>query len=289
MAKKEFDSISYALVDLFEHDDHHDSELFHESTKLTRATYGRMRRRVGLIQNDLDLIIMMSRSWKTYTGFPRATLPPAELGAMSAEEALRTRRSQVGRFAGGPITAAQLSAILRYSYGFTAQVELPRPGEAMRLRAAPSGGGLYPLEIYPVVFDVDGFAPGVYHYRVVDHSLEELRRCPAREEFLEKGLCAYPELMKTAAVVLAISAVLPRTMTKYLFRGYRFLSYDVGALTQNLYLTGTALGLGTVAIGGFYDDEVGAYLDLDNVDEQVMLLFAFGQPGPAVPDANGKQ
>jgi putative peptide maturation dehydrogenase len=39
---------------------------------------------------------------------------------------------------------------------------------------SPSGGGLHPVEAYLVVQNVEGVAPGLYHYPALDHALEPL-------------------------------------------------------------------------------------------------------------------
>jgi len=77
-------------------------------------------------------------------------------------------------------------------------------------------------------------------------------------------------------VILVMTMMFRRNLSKYLFRGYRFIMNDVGAVTQNLYLTGTALKLGTCALGGFMDDELGTLLGIDNVEEAVALCFVLG-------------
>ena len=282
MKVHELDPLTYSLVDVFTDDDHSAAEIYWESTKLTRENIAVLAQRVNQITTDSGLVRMMAKAWKSYEGAPRIALPPPSLGTMTVEEAMRRRRSTSsgpGIYSGAPITLHDLGAILRFSYGPTKAIESVRaPGEKMYLRAAASAGGLYPLEIYPLVFNVDGCPPGVYHYAIVDHALEILSPRPCRADFVRTT--SYQDLASTAAVMIVITAVFPRTLSKYLFRGLRFLLNDVGALLQNLYLAGTALGLGTCAIGGFFDDEVGRLVGIDNVDENVVICFAAGQNVP---------
>lgn len=279
MKESDLDALTYSIVDLFEKDDYSTSEVFHESTKITRRNYAELSRRSDFIQRDPNLVLMMSRAYKTYAGHEKLALPRASLGDMTLEDALRRRRSHVGKYTGEPITLEQLGATLRYSYGPTFAVESRMfPGEKIHYRSAASAGALYPLEIYPLVFNVTGCEPGIYHYNVLEHSFDVLRRTSPLDDFLK--LTTYYDLSRTSAAMLVITAVMPRTIAKYLFRGYRFVSYDVGVLLQNLYLTTTAQELGACAVGGFFDDEVGKLIGTDNVDEVVTMLFSIGRLPP---------
>lgn len=122
-----------------------------------------------------------------------------------------------------------------------------------------------------------GIEPGLYHYRPIEHSLELIRSGDLRAQFA--GLSSYQGLCLTSSVALVLTSVLKRTMSKYQHRGYRFAMYDCGALTQSLYLSGTAMGLDTCALGGIYDDEVAAFLGVNPVDEPVQLGFLLGPRG----------
>lgn len=261
-----------------------DAETYHEHTKLNRLNNRPLGGRVSTILNDPALFRLMVQSRKAYPACERVQLPREGLGGMKLEDALFRRRSQTGRYGGKGISLEQLASILRGAYGPTRAMPIDgSPGELMYLRATPSAGGLYPAEVYPVVFDVAGLPAGVYHYDPQTNGLDVLDRLPA-QELKAKVLprIASHDFNEDIAVLFAITAVMPRTMAKYLFRGYRFLLYDVGALVQSLYLTATALGLGTCAVGGFFDDEVGEVLEIDNVEENVMLLFSVGEATPGL-------
>jgi SagB-type dehydrogenase family enzyme len=267
------------MVDFFEQDDTADSYVFHENTKVTRRNYGELSRRNEAMMRDPQFLLMSSRAWKRYDGAEKHPLPVPSLDEVSLGDAIRRRRSQIGGYSGASISLDQLGGLLRYSYGTTRYHESKAfPGEKLYFRAAASAGGLYPLEIYPMVFNVDGLEPGIYHYGVVNHELARIRRGSVLDELL--AVTTYHDLASTCSVMFAITAVFPRNLSKYLFRGYRFVCHDVGVLLQNFYLVGTGLGLATCAVGGFFDDEVGHLLDVDNVDENVMMLFSVGQlPG----------
>src|SRR6185295_15331738 len=69
-------------------------------------------------------------------------LPQAPL-----DQALRAR-SSCRRFAGEPIDRAELGTLLHAAYGVLDAIDLA--GEFC-VRPVPSGGGLYPLELYALV------------------------------------------------------------------------------------------------------------------------------------------
>jgi putative peptide maturation dehydrogenase len=58
---------------------------------------------------------------------------------------------------------------------FAAQAEVRISADTVFLKKnVPSGGGLHPIECYLIVQNVEGVAPGLYHYQAVEHALEPL-------------------------------------------------------------------------------------------------------------------
>jgi len=280
---EKFSPVSYALVDYFEEDDHSESETFHEFTKLTRTNVSVISRRVEQIKADPGLMDMMSRSWKTYPGARTVPLPEFHRPSVSFADVVLRRRSvsTKGRdFHGGPITLEQLGGLITLAYGPTSRMRTPTGGE-QHLRATASAGALYPTELYVAAFDVTGLEPGLYHVRTVEHTLELVRPGDLRAQFA--GTSSYESLCASASAAIVMTSVLRRTLSKYQHRGYRFALYDAGALTQSLYLAGTAVGLETCAVGGIYDDEVAEFLGVSPVDEPPQLAFLVGPAGPDEP------
>ena len=56
------------------------------------------------------------------------------------------------------------------------------------LRTAPSARALYPVETYLVVHSVEGIEPGVYHYAVERHELDQLKVGDFRAEAAKAAL-----------------------------------------------------------------------------------------------------
>ena len=185
---------------------------------------------------------------------------------LTVEKAIANRRSQRD-FTGETMSLAELSHLLYYSSGITDK----RQG----LRAAPSAGATYPIEVYAIVNNVEGLAKGTYHYLIESHELELLREGDFRNEMSRAAL--QERMFKQANVIVALSAVFQRTQRRYRERAQRYICFEAGHIAQNTYLVATSLGLGACAIGAFYDDEFNRLLGLDGKNESVLYLLAVGK------------
>jgi len=182
-------------------------------------------------------------------------LPKAKTkGVMSLEEAIYVRRSRRSWRKDAKIPLRHVAQILWAAQGITNWEE--------GFRAAPSAGATYPLEVYVVVRKngVEGLNKGVYHYDPYKHCLVKTLDNDVTYELMEASLGQY--WVGTAPINLVIVAEYARTTRFYGDRGYRYVHMEVGHVGQNIYLQAEALGLGTVAIGAFYDNEVRRILGL---------------------------
>jgi SagB-type dehydrogenase family enzyme len=163
---------------------------------------------------------------------------------VSLEEALLKRRS-IREYANLPLTLEDVSQLLWAAQGITAE---------WGGRTAPSAGALYPLEVYLAVGNVENLAAGVYKYKPERHELVKVRDDDVRGELAEAALGQ--NFVMEAAIDIVIAAVYERTTKKYGDMGVRYTHMEAGHAAQNIYLQATALDLGMVTIGAFYDDRV---------------------------------
>lgn len=197
-------------------------------------------------------------------GAEKEILLPAPLheGGTSLEKTIHTRRS-ARSFSDAGVSLEQLSQILWAAQGITDTLH-GRP-----LRAAPSAGALYPLEVY--AFN----ANAIYHYIPRFHKLVEVKSGDARTELSDAGLSQ--SAIRDAPLVLVITAVYGRTTVKYAERGIRYVHIEVGHAAQNILLQAVSLGLGAVPIGAFYDSKVRDVIGCS--DEEVPLyIIPIGVP-----------
>jgi len=194
--------------------------------------------------------------------------PPTSKGSISLEEAIVRRRS-VREFSSVPVTQAQLSQILWAAQGIT--------DSALELRAVPSAGATYPLEIFVVCGrnSIDEVSEGIYGYNILQHSLVLHRRGDVRLGLARTALDQ--EFIYQAPLDIVICALYQRTTLGYGSRGERYVHMEVGHAGQNIYLQATALGLATVAIGAFRDEPVREVLQLDN-RYRPLYIMPVGRP-----------
>jgi SagB-type dehydrogenase family enzyme len=205
--------------------------------------------------------------YKTYPDAPRRALPEPSTGEeMSVAVAIEARRSKRD-YTSGSLSQEALSQLLHAASGITA----PTRG----FRAAPSAGALYPIETYAVVRDVTGLGPGVYHYAVWEHALEELHQGDVSGRLMVAGLGQ--EMVGQAQVTLVLSAIFQRTRWRYRQRAYRYVLMETGHIGQNVYLAATAMGLGACAVGAFLDQELNALIGLDGQQEAALYMFTVGK------------
>jgi len=192
-------------------------------------------------------------------------LPEPRLrGEMSVEEAIAKRRS-VRSYTDEPLTLEELSQLLWAAQGITS----PKG-----YRSAPSAGATYPFEVYVVAGKAEGLKPGIYRYVPEKHALELVKPGDYRREL--QRACLDQAWVGSAPVDIVLVAFYERTTEAYGERGIRYVHMEAGHIGQNIYLQATALGLGTVAVGAFDDDEVALLLGTDGAP---LYVFPVGRHG----------
>lgn len=243
------------------------AEELHEASRLYPNVVNPEVAGGSLLERSADMRASAARSVLRRTGLSSVELPePAHL-AMPLGDAVARRRSSRA-YGGDPISLAELSALLRSAYGVTGAL----PGQ--ELRSAPSGGALYPLELYVAATSVCGLARALYHFDPLRGVLEHVRRLH-RDELA--GLTPYDELLVPAAAVTAVTGVFWRSRFKYGTRAYRFSLLEAGHVAHGYLLAAAALGLAACPVGGFFDRKVDAFLGVDGLYEASLYLLPVGR------------
>lgn len=146
------------------------------------------------------------------------------------------------------------------------------------LRTYPTAGALNSPEVFVHIDNVESVEKGIYHYNPFQHSLELIRAGDFKHDVYYASL-EQSQVLEAAFNIL-VAGIYDRTYSKYGVRAYRYILQDVGHLGQNIYIVATALGLGTVCMGAFRDDELSKVFHLKE-RELPLLLYSVGYPEEA--------
>ena len=204
---------------------------------------------------------------------------------------LGRRRTTRAFDADRPVKLDELATVLRYVVGVHGYA--PVLGDVVTLkRTSPSGGGLHPVEAYPVVANVEGLEPGVYHYATGEHALELVEPLGSADEaraLATRFMCGQT-YFGSAHVFLVLAARFARNHWKYRnhHKAYPAMLMDAAHLSQTLYLVATELGLGAFVTAAVNGATVEERLGLDGYREGVLAISGFGppaaEPSPFDPD-----
>lgn len=188
---------------------------------------------------------------------------PHHKGGISAEEVIKRRRT-VRSFSSRPIKLEDLSQLLYAAQGITED-------HGFR-RTAPSGGALYPLDVYTVVGEkgVKGLEAGVYLYKPSGHRIEHVATGDKKEQLAKASL--YQMWMATPPLNLVITAEYSRICSKYGDRGIRYAMIEAGHVGQNIFLQAEALGLKAGIVGAFDDMKVINVLGIPKKHEPLLIM-----------------
>ncbi len=179
------------------------------------------------------------------------------------------RRQSTRKYSDDPLSLSEMSLLLFGMSGLT------RINHQFAFRTTPSAGGLYPIETYSAINNIEGIERGLYHYDVLEHNLECLKEGDFRNEVSEG--CLGQKIAYNSAVNFIWTALIERSKWKYLQRCYRYIYLDYENRGQNLYLVAEALDLGACTVGALFDDELNNLLDIDGKNETVIYVGAVGK------------
>lgn len=184
-----------------------------------------------------------------------------------------------------PLPLGILATLLQQVHGARACAEVT--GVSLLKKAVPSAGGLHPVDAWLLVRQVDGLAPGLYHYHSTDHALEPLRALDAAEaDGLALRFVAGQTWFAQAPVHVMLVARFRRNFWKYRghSKAYRAVVLDAGHLSQAQYQLATELGLGAFITAAVNEGEIERALGLDPMREGVLAVTGFGYRGGDMVD-----
>jgi SagB-type dehydrogenase family enzyme len=240
------------------------AEIFHEATKYTPLGI-QLRSSSPKLDDQPSL-------YKPYPGLKR--LP---LGKDSKQNVqLQSRDAQ-------SLTATEIGQLLFLTNGVTGILQYPdsephKEPEQVRLRAAPSAGGLYPTELYLALGEGHEVDPGLYNYNVCKHELVQLQTQNLIPSLAQTSKCQ--DFLSKCNAMLVLTVIFERSAWRYEDRAYRRVLLDSGHVLGNFVLVCESLGRQAFPIGGFCDEELSTCLFLDHHYEGCLLIV------PIVPGSD---
>jgi SagB-type dehydrogenase family enzyme len=171
------------------------------------------------------------------------------------------------------ISLQTISNILFCGYGETRSnlgTGYPRP-----FRTVPSGGGLYPLELYVHITQCPELENGLYHFNAAKHQLTLLKKGDSSREI--GAALIQPNIVMESSIMIFMTGVFERSTFKYGARGYRFTFIEAGHVSQNINLACNGIGLGSLSIGGYQDRLLDDFLNLDGIRSSTIYLMGIGK------------
>lgn len=187
-----------------------------------------------------------------------------------------TSRRSTRQFTGDAVGLAELSTILQHAQGSSGELPYGSPANphgVIRLRNAPSGGGLYPVTLFVHAINVDGLPTGSYEFFPYSHSLRPVAPAAHLTELFRS-----PDLdVGKAGFLLSFCYNLLHNSRKYGDGGVVFGLIEVGAILQNVHLARTALALAGCDQGGYDKQAVEQALGLDGLGSHIVHVTVIGQ------------
>jgi SagB-type dehydrogenase family enzyme len=216
------------------------------------------------------LSVLLALSLPAFGEVPRRTragdlkiiqLPePNRAGPVSLEMAINTRRS-VRQFADTPLNFAQIGQLAWAGQGIT--------DKQQGLRAAPSAGDLYPIELYLVTPE------GLFLYNPQAHSLKEISSLDLRKQLAAAAAGRGP--VEDAACDIVIAGSARKVAAKYGNKAQKFMLLEAGHVAANIQLQAVSLGLASMPVGDLETRNVARICELP-AELEPLLIICVGHP-----------
>jgi SagB-type dehydrogenase family enzyme len=239
-----------------------DALRFHEQTKHTPASVRRGAR--GLDWSNKP------HPFKEYVDLEPILLPPP-----SSDTAFPATEAIIGRGPAGqrPLDLPEIARLLLLGAGVLRE-RVFADGERLYFRTYACAGALYPNEVYIACSDIEGLAPGLYHFHPRERALRLVATNDPRPHLTRA--CGDRDAVATAPLAIVLTGIPWRTTWKYEARGYRHLFWDGGMIVANLLALAASAGHTSEVVAGFADDEVNALVGVDGRTEMALAVVPIG-------------
>lgn len=150
-------------------------------------------------------------------------------------------------------------------------------GNVVNKRNYPSGGALYPIKIYILNNNVAGLEKGIYEFRTL-HSKDVLCCVKKIDEYDIDSFTSFKysnKSFKSTDFIIFLASNL-KMDTRYGLLQYRLTLLEAGHIAQNIMLMSTIFNKNCIPIGGFFEDKLNKFLEIDKINETVIYFLGVG-------------
>jgi SagB-type dehydrogenase family enzyme len=245
-------------------------EIFHENSKTSK--YGDPLSNDAVVEEMNNMHEVLPYNYVT-----AIKLPDTFADFTKDFEATILTRKTARKVEPCAISLVQLRTLLHFAYGET-RSNADEGYYSRSFRTVPSGGALYPLELY--FFSnghIESLPAGLYHYSPSANAVELIRAGDLREE-IRLGLVSFQaNLADDLSLLIFLGAFFNRSVFKYKDKGYRFVLLEAGHVAQNIGLTANAMGFGHINMGGYHDRIIDEFLDFDGINQSTVYMNGIGR------------
>lgn len=141
-----------------------------------------------------------------------------------------------------------------------------------KLRSYPSGGALYPIEIFIKIWKVDGIENGYYYYDINNRKLDLLKRDITFEDVLNSSpitiynMDTKSTLNDKSCVQIIFVANYKNIFNKYGNLAYKLANIEIGHMAQNIILSSVEENINNLPVAGIFTDNLKSDFNLSNED-----------------------
>lgn len=170
-----------------------------------------------------------------------------------------------------------LSLLLQRTLAETGR-QVVGPDAVFLKKNVPSAGGLHPTEAYVLVRQVEGLAPGLYHYDPAGHGLSALPATGRSVTALATLFTAGQHWFAQAHALVVLAPRFARTYWKYRqhAKAYRATILDVGHISQLLLTCATEQGLGAFVTAAINERDIEDAIGLDPMQQSPLAVCGVG-------------
>lgn len=221
----------------------------------------------GLEENEEDLI----------------SLPPYQKVRASIGSVVRSRRS-IRRYSGKGFSLKDLSTLLYHAAGVSGHLHPENvpdtvtfgKSDQIQLRAAMSGGALYPIDLFVLALNIEELGVGAYRYLPKHHALKPLGSSGPLPALAMLAQFGEIEVEKAGFLIGYVYKVFENAR-KYGEAGLGFAFIEAGAIAAHIHLLCTALGFGSCDVGSFSKNRFEQLFDADGISRHMIHLTVVGR------------